>query len=233
MTTSPFTSNAALVLQLRTAERRLKEAEERRHFAEAQARMFARAADNEKAEARAWRERYGRAARQPDYTGRTELSILGTDERLAQALANVGVDLACGGCAALFYTGGNWPSDVHTCKRTVAAILANPPVAAPLAVDGAPPAMYINCQVTHAGMPHAFGPSPWYQLRVVGGDAAEIRAFRWVDATRDSARWVPTTCDGVLAYVLYARGYVVTDDAIAADPTTLTYDNPEATHEPP
>jgi hypothetical protein len=33
--------------------------------------------------------------------------------------------------------------------------------------------------------------------------------------------------------VLYARGYVVTDDAIAADPTTLTYDNPEATHEPP
>jgi hypothetical protein len=51
-------TNAALVLQLRTVERRLKEAEERLRFAEMQARMLARAADTEKAEAHAWRERY-------------------------------------------------------------------------------------------------------------------------------------------------------------------------------
>lgn len=53
-------------------------------------------------------------------TDREILDILGTDERLNQALANVGVDLACGACAIAFFTGVGFPGDpVHTCGRTV------------------------------------------------------------------------------------------------------------------
>lgn len=227
MTTPPYNrGNAALVLQLRTAERRLKETEERMRFAEAQARMLARAADNEKAEARTWRERYEAArASQPDHVSRAELDILGTDERLAQALANVGVDLACGGCAARFYTGSNWPSDVHTCKRTVAAILANPPVAAPLAVEPSADVMHINCQCVHAD-----ASADWYQLKVTLG-TGHMTVARWNSGL---AAAVPMRLyESVIMHILCARGYVVTGDAVDADPTTLTYDNPEATHEPP
>jgi hypothetical protein len=220
-------TNAALVLQLRTVERRLKEAEERLRFAEMQARMLARAADTEKAEAHAWRERY-EAIRQSGRADRAELDILGTDERLAQALANVGVDLACGGCAALFYTGSNWPSDVHTCKRTVAAILANPPVAAPLAVEPPASMVCINCQATLGGAPQ------WYQVRCEGGGRAypppDIRTFWW-DTLR--ANWFPTVFANDVLLLLRARGHVITGDAVDADPTTLTYDNPEAGHASP
>lgn len=51
-------------------------------------------------------------------TDREILDILGTDARLHQALANVGVDLACGACAIAFFTGVGFPGDpVHTCSR--------------------------------------------------------------------------------------------------------------------
>ena len=38
-----------------------------------------------------------------------------THEQAVQACANVGVDLTCGACAAVFYTGVGSPHDVHTC----------------------------------------------------------------------------------------------------------------------
>jgi hypothetical protein len=53
-------------------------------------------------------------------TDREILDILGTDERLNQALANVGVDLACGACAIAFFTGVGFPGDPgHTCGRVM------------------------------------------------------------------------------------------------------------------
>lgn len=39
-----------------------------------------------------------------------------TEEQLVAACANVGVDLTCGACAAIFYTGTAVSGDEHTCK---------------------------------------------------------------------------------------------------------------------
>lgn len=38
-------------------------------------------------------------------------------EELAQACNNIGFDLKCAACAALFFTGGGLPHDTHTCKK--------------------------------------------------------------------------------------------------------------------
>lgn len=38
-------------------------------------------------------------------------------EELVQACNNVGVDLQCGACAAIFFTGVGLPHDTHTCKK--------------------------------------------------------------------------------------------------------------------
>lgn len=41
-----------------------------------------------------------------------------THEQAVQACANVGVDLTCGACAVVFYTGVRSPHDVHTCAES-------------------------------------------------------------------------------------------------------------------
>lgn len=35
---------------------------------------------------------------------------------LVQACRNIGFDLTCGACAAVFFCGFGFPDDVHTCK---------------------------------------------------------------------------------------------------------------------
>lgn len=42
-----------------------------------------------------------------------------THEELVAACKNIGYDLTCGACAAIFYTGVGLPGDVHTCKTEV------------------------------------------------------------------------------------------------------------------
>lgn len=40
-----------------------------------------------------------------------------SQRELIEACKNIGYDLNCGGCAAIFYTGVGLPGDVHTCEN--------------------------------------------------------------------------------------------------------------------
>ncbi len=52
-----------------------------------------------------------------DAAGRTSPRGLGlTDDQLVVALRNIGYDLTCGACAAVFYTGTGVATDQHTCS---------------------------------------------------------------------------------------------------------------------